>query len=216
MYSTSMRIAVVALGMVFTNSATFGEAITGTAGGRFDDGQLKNEIIASNFFLDGFQIGLLEFDLGTLTPAPNASIVLELYDSGGLTSGLSSTRIFAYSGDGLINADDLTATAVGSFDITRPYLSNEFTTRTTEHDVTSLVNTILVSGGTHVGFRFEPITGGDGGQDAFGFFNQNQLVFSDTPAPSPVPEPASIVLLASGAVCLGGCRWRRKRRQRPA
>ena len=172
-------------------TSSFAGTIFGLAGGRIDDGVFmpSTEIIASDANFDGFQIGLLEFDLATLSPAPNADIVLELADSGGTTSGLSSTLIFVYSGDGAITMGDLTISTISSFDITRPFLGGP-----TQHDVTAAVNAILAGAGTHAGFRFEPITGGSGGQDAFGFAGSNKLVFSDVP----VPEPGTASLLLIG------------------
>lgn len=175
-------------------TSSFAGTIFGFVGGRIDDGNFMpfNEIIASDTIFAGFQIGLLEFNLATLSPVPNADIVVELDDGGGLVVGLSSTRIFVYSGDGAITPGDLTISTIASFDITRPHIGGP-----TQHDVTAAVNAILAGGGTHAGFRFEPITGGDGGQDSFGFATSNKLLFSD------IPEPGTLGLLVAGVVAFG-------------
>ena len=188
--------------LCFGSTSSFAGTIFGFVGGRIDDGNFmpSAEIIASDTIFAGFQIGLLEFNLATLSPIPNTDIVVELDDSGGLVVGLSSTRVFVYSGDGAITPDDLTISSISSFDITRPHIGGP-----TQHDVTAAVNAILAGGGTHAGFRFEPITGGDGGQDSFGFAASNKLLFSDIPEPG----TASLLLIGLG---LGVKRPRRSRR----
>lgn len=200
------RLALLTLlWLCLGSTSAIGGTIFGLAGGRIDDGIFdpSTEIVASDFNFDGFQIGLLEFDLSTLSPAPNLDIVLELADSGGLTVGLSSTRVFIYSGDGAITMGDLTISSISSFDITRPFLGGP-----TQYDVTAAVNAIIAGAGTHVGFRFEPITGGSGGQDAFSFADSNKLIFSDTV----IPEPSTAALAAVGMACLAIAGWRRRKR----
>ncbi len=183
---------------IMGSSGACGGVIDGVAGGRYDQGVLKpfEEIIAKDFSFD-IEIGFLEFDLATLSPAPNPSIVLNLHDSGGLLSGLSNTRVYIYSGDGVITTGDLTIAAIDSFDISRSFLSGG-----SQHDVKAAVNSILVAGGSHVGFRFEPIGGST--WDAFGTASANELVFSDVPEPT----VCSVIVMVCG-VCLGRAGRRR-------
>lgn len=183
-----------------SNTSAFGGIINGAVGGRDDNGVFKpfDEIISKDFSFD-VEIGLLEFDLATLSPTPNPSIFLNLHDSGGLLSGLSSTRVFVYSGDGAITPGDLTISTIASFDISRSFMSGG-----SQHDVTVAVNTIVAGGGTHAGFRFEPLGGST--WDGFGFASDNLLVFSDIPEPTVYAMIGIAGLFCSRSrLCRGTC-----------
>lgn len=164
--------------------------------------------------------GVIEFDLTTLIPKPNASVVLYLRDTGGYVPSDSTTSIYYYVGDGTVASADYARLDHLLFPITRPWKGSPSTTL---HDVTFAVNAIALGGAQYIGFLFVPASTLGRQEDAFGSFGTfvptsnetnftSGLVYSDTPAAVPLPVVGSGV---PGFILAGGLlAWWRQRRQR--
>ena len=175
---------------------------------RYNTGKIvlsTNEIIAS----DGVDVlpnyrGYVEFDLSSIA-AGNHTFTLHLPDTGGMTyrGGISTTDIFAYSGDGVVDASDWGAGTVYLDSMVRPWKGG-----VTTIDITSYINDAILFGDSYFGLEFRSVFG----QDAFGSGNTlpgtNLLHISYEV--SAVPVPAAVWLFGSGLMCLVGIARRKK------
>jgi hypothetical protein len=233
MLRKSCLAAVVATPIVFfgpslaaagTISPTLAKSLVFTPGSGFSIEE--GEVIAAypSFPVTGPEWrGIMEFDLSTLTPTPNANVTLYLRDTGGLTCCDSTTNVYYYVGDGVGTSADYTRLDNFLMQITRPWKG---VPSTTLHDVTAAVNAIALAGHQYIGFLFVEASNLGKQEDAFGTMGAftpsldepptnrtSGLVFSDAALPSAVPLPGALPLFAGGLAALGLLGWRRRKQQ---
>jgi hypothetical protein len=198
--------------IIATSTATWAKVPLGTPGVPGEFLLIGGEVIASTLEITRYEYrGIAEFDLNTLSPVPNSSVILQLPDTGGKVLGDSTTDIYYFVGDGVAGAEDYFRSDTFLIQVTRPWKAGA-----THHDATTAVNSVALGGHRYIGVLFVGVTG----QDAFGYADRDvglTLTFSDVAEPpAAVPEPSTLAL--AGIALAGGCLpwWKRRRTFRRA
>ena len=185
--------------------ATVNARITDIGGGTFLLSPALFEMgIFKNSGLAGESRGIAEFNITSLTsPVPAAEIFLikEVFGLNPIT-----LNVRGYAGDGVLQASDFNA---GVIVTAVPYNGAP----TLSIDVTGFINGLISSSAPFAGFNLE--LAGPPTDFAGAVFNGT---LGGTPPASldllePVPEPATLLLVATSAIGLGLTRWRHRRQQ---
>lgn len=192
----------------------------GTAGAEITEARAEVGNLEVRFGTEEIR-GLSEFDLSGVGEVASASLGFGVFAEKGLYDNndfayRGPIDIYSYRGDGVATLADYSAAEtglVGSFS-TEGLAAGE----TLGFDVTAALNAALDAGEDSLGFRLQIAGEGNGGAFTFEDF---QIVTTETggptdptdptdpTGPSPVPLPASALLLLGAVAGLGGMRRRK-------
>ena len=190
-----------------------GDHFHSNSGGVFGNPAGRAEV--GNFALECVR-GLSEYDLGGLETSSSVFVTFAVADDGGLFAGVNdfpfsgTINVVAYAGDNLEDVADYEAAstaAVGSFDTAGLMVGSVLS-----FDITGLFNAAILGGGTSLGIRLERAGEGPTNRGAW-TFGTFRLTNDDQTSVGIVPEPSTVILLASGLVAVAGVGHLRRRRR---
>lgn len=195
-------------------ACTAGSHFHSNSGGVFGNPAGRAEV--GNFSTECVR-GLSEYDLGGLETSSSAFVTFMVADDGGLFVGTNdfpfsgTINVVAYAGNNAEDIGDYEAAStgtVGSFSTTGLMVGSVLS-----FDITGIFNAAILGGGNSLGIRLERAGESQSNSGAW-TFSTFKLTNDDQSTVGVVPEPGTVVLLATGLVAVAGVGGLRRRAQR--
>jgi hypothetical protein len=171
-------------------------------GGVFGNPAGKAEV--GNFFSECVR-GLSEYDLTGLAASPSAFVTFNVFNDGGLFSGINdfpfagTIDVFAYAGNNLEDVSDYEAVpigVVGSFGTAGLVVGNVVSL-----DITTIYNAAIAGALPSLGIRLQRAGEAAANTGAW-TFDSFRLTVDDQSTGGVVPEPSTYALLATGLAAI--------------